>query len=128
MGEKATKQRKILVVEDNSVSAYLIKDLGEHYGYCVEELMSDVLSDILKNLEVKVRESQPDIAVVDSLEGECFRAIKIIKSVKPNTFCVIYTGIGRESGSHLKDKGVDVVYEKDYKALFALLNARFRQP
>ena len=126
MGEKAIKQRKILVVEDKSVSAYLIKDFGEHYGYCVEELMSDVLSDILKNLEVKVRESQPDIAVVDSLEGECFRAIKI--SVKPNTFCVIYTGIGRESGSYLKDKGVDVVYEKDYKALFALLNARFRQP
>ena len=55
MGEKAIKQRKILVVEDNSVSAYLIKDLGKHYGYCVEELVSDVLSDILKNLETKVK-------------------------------------------------------------------------
>ena len=48
MVELPIKQRKILVVEDNSHSAYLLKNLGEHYGYCVEELVSNVLSDIFK--------------------------------------------------------------------------------
>jgi len=119
------ERKRILVVEDDRGRAELVRRFAEKYGYECEVLAEDVVQHILKNLEARVLEFEPDIAVVDGLKGKCFDAIEIIKNTKPDTFCVVYTSVGRDDGKELEGRGYNVVYNKDYSALFDLLNSGF---
>jgi len=85
------RKRRILIIEDSEFFVAFLSELLKSEGYHLTCLVSEEPERILGELEQKVQEFQPDVAIVDGLNGKYSGVINIIKKTRPDTDCIIFT-------------------------------------
>lgn len=108
---------KILICEDWVYTGRLIGDEAEKDDYAVVVLAKDNdKNGVIDNLELVVREIQPDYMITDGLNGRCFEAIELARKVKTDLVAILYTSSG-DLIERAKENGIPAYRKHSFQEL-----------